>query len=101
MEERMVITVTLLSGIFLGDDAVDPGLVSDQLLIPLLLVAVGLLAIVFGVAIFVWFGKFRRELRHLNMRINQAISKREKQHYMRCRRNLWGSIIPFVEYKGR
>lgn len=94
-------TVTRLGAILLGDDAVDKGLVSDQILLPLLIIAGVLLAAVFGVAIAVWFGKFRREWRHLNMRINQSISEREKQYYLRRRRNLLWSIIPFVKYKGR
>ena len=93
--------MTRLGAILLGDDAVDKGLVSDQILLPLLIIAGVLLAAVFGVAIAVWFGKFRREWRHLNMRINQSISEREKQYYLRRRRKLLWSIIPFVKYKGR
>lgn len=93
--------MTLLGGILLNQEDGEKGLVSNQMMIPLLLIAGVLLAAVFGVAIAVWFGKFRREWRHLNMRINQSISEREKQYYLRRRRNLLWSIIPFVKYKGR
>ena len=50
----------------------------------------------------VWFSsflnKFQRELRHLNSRIEQSINERERMHYVRRRRRLWLSILPFVKY---
>lgn len=50
----------------------------------------------------VWFAsflnKFQRELKHLNNRIDQSINERERLHYVRRRRRLWLSLIPFVKY---
>ena len=50
----------------------------------------------------IWFAsflnKFQRELRHINSRIEQSISERERMHYIRRRRRLLLSLIPFVPY---
>ncbi len=50
----------------------------------------------------IWFSsflnKFQRELKHLNNRIEQSINERERLHYIRRRRRLWLSLIPFVKY---
>lgn len=50
----------------------------------------------------IWFAsflnKFQRELRHINTRIEQSISERERMHYIRRRRRLLLSLIPFVPY---
>lgn len=50
----------------------------------------------------IWFAsflnKFQRELKHLNSRIEQSINERERLHYIRRRRRLWLSLIPFVKY---
>lgn len=65
----------------------------------LLLFLVGSLVLFIGV---VWFSsflnKFQRELKHLNSRIEQSVNERERMHYVRRRRRLWLSIIPFVKY---
>ena len=51
----------------------------------------------------IWFSsflnKFQRELKHLNNRIEQSINERERMHYIRRRRRLWLSLIPFVKYR--
>ena len=51
----------------------------------------------------IWFAsflnKFQRELRHINSRIEQSISERERMHYIRRRRRLLLSLIPFVRYR--
>lgn len=73
-------------------------LINDQTLIVLMVVGVAVLAAVLFVAAAVWWPKFQRELRHLNLRIEQARSERERQHYLRRRRRLWLSLIPFVRY---
>ena len=50
----------------------------------------------------IWFSsflnKFQRELKHLNNRIEQALNERERLHYVRRRRRLLLSLIPFVKY---
>ena len=46
-----------------------------------------------------WRVKFRRELRYVNQRIDQSLNERERLHYVRRRRRLWLSLIPFVKYK--
>lgn len=50
----------------------------------------------------IWFAsflnKFQRELRHINARIEQSITERERMHYVRRRRRLFLSLIPFVPY---
>ena len=50
----------------------------------------------------VWFSsflnKFQRELKHINSRIEQSVNERERGHYIRRRRRLWLSLIPFVKY---
>ena len=101
MCERMVTTVTWLGSILIEREDGEQWVMSDQSFITLMIIGGAVLLVVLGVSVAVWFGKFRRELRHLNLRIAQSISEREKQHYLRRRRNLWWSIIPFVKYKSR
>ena len=101
MNERVVTTVTLLGSILLEREDAEQWVMSDQTFITLMVIGGAVLVVVAGVAFAVWLGRFRRELSHLNLRIKQSISEREKQHYLRRRRNLWWSIIPFVRYKGK
>ena len=54
-----------------------------------------------GAAFIHWHTKFKRELRRVNQRIAQSINERERRHYIRRRRRLYLSIIPFVKYKYR
>ena len=44
-----------------------------------------------------FFRDFSRELILLNMEIRRT-EGREQQHYMRRRRRLWLSLLPFVRY---
>lgn len=97
----MVTAVNLLSQILLEREDGEQWVMSDQTFIALMVIGGAVLVAVLGVAIAVWWTKFYRELRHLNQRINQAISERERQHYLRRRRNLLWSIVPFVKYKNR
>ena len=101
MNERAVTTVTLLGGILLEREDAERWVMSDQSFITLMVIGGAILVVVAGVAFAVWLGRFRRELRHLNLRIAQAVSEREKQHYLRRRRSLWWSLVPFVKYKSR
>ena len=93
--------MTWLGSILIEREDGEQWVMSDQSFITLMIIGGAVLLVVLGVSVAVWFGKFRRELRHLNLRISQSISEREKQHYLRRRRNLWWSIIPFVKYKSR
>lgn len=74
---------------------------SDATFISLMVIGAAILAAVLIVAFAVWLNKFQRELRRVNTRIQNADSERERQHYLRRRRNLFLSIIPFVKYKRR
>ena len=76
-------------------------LINDQTFIVLMVIGIMVLAAVLFVALSVWWTKFRREYTHLCQRIKQASSERERQHYIRRRRNLFLSILPFVRYKHR
>ena len=87
----------MLENIFYETEDMGP-LINDQTLIVIMVVGACVLAAVLFVAAAVWWPKFQRELRHLNMRIEQARSERERQHYLRRRRRLWLSLIPFVRY---
>lgn len=88
----------MLDSIFYDvEDKAGP-LIDDQTMIVIMVVGVCILAVVLFVATAVWLPKFQRELRHLNLRIEQARSERERQHYLRRRRRLWLSLIPFVRY---
>ena len=40
---------------------------------------------------------FTRELRYLNTEIARTTGEQRK-HWLRCRRRLWLSLIPFVRY---
>lgn len=87
----------MLENIFYETEEMGP-LINDQTLIVIMVVGAAVLAAVLFVAAAVWWPKFQRELHHLNMRIEQARSERERQHYIRRRRRLWLSLIPFVRY---
>lgn len=93
--------MTLLA-ILLEQEGKEAGpLINDQTLIALMVIGGMVLVAILVVAFSVWLTKFRREYQHLCQRIKQAASERERQHYIRRRRNLFLSIIPFVRYKHR
>lgn len=59
--------------------------------------------IVVGSAVFLlfagpWIASFRRELKYLNDEIGRN-SGRERERWIRRRRRLWLSLIPFVKYR--
>ena len=74
-------------------------LINDQTFITIMVIGACVLAVVLFVALAVWLPKFQRELHKVNRYINNAQSEREKQHYLKRRRRLWLSLIPFVKYK--
>ena len=66
--------------------------------IRILFFLVGGLALLALVAWFAWYSeKFSKELRYLNMEIRRTRGA-ERRHYLRRRRKLWLSLIPFVKY---
>ena len=74
-------------------------LITDQTFILIMVVGACILAVVLFVALAVWMPKFQRELHKVNRYIKDARSERERQHYLKRRRRLWLSLIPFVKYK--
>ena len=54
-----------------------------------------LFLLLFGLAQFI--NGFSRELRYLNREIERTTGA-EQRHYIRQRRRLWLSLIPFVKY---
>ena len=74
-------------------------LINDQTFIVLMVIGIIVLAAVLVVAVVTWWPRFQREYQHLNLRIEQAQSERKRQHYIRRRRSLLLSLIPFVRYK--
>ncbi len=74
-------------------------LINDQTFIVIMVIGACALAVVLFVALAVWLPKFQRELHKVNRYIKNARSEREKQHYLKRRRRLWMSLIPFVKYK--
>ena len=74
-------------------------LINDQTFILIMVVGACILAVVLFVALAVWMPKFQRELHKVNRYIKEARSERERQHYLKRRRRLWLSLIPFVKYK--
>ena len=74
-------------------------LINDQTFIVLMVIGAIVLLAVLVVAAVMWWPRFQREYNHLNQRIQQAQSERERQHYIRRRRRLLLSLIPFVRYK--
>ena len=93
--------MTLLGILIEQEDTNTGPLINDQTFIALMVIGGIVLAAVLVVAISIWWTKFRREYTHLCQRINQASSEREREHYIRRRRNLFLSILPFVRYKHR
>ena len=73
-------------------------LINDQTFIVIAVVGICVLAVVLFVALAVWLPKFQRELHKVNRYIKNAGSERERQHYIKRRRRLWLSLIPFVKY---
>ena len=85
--------------LFVDSETESGPLISDHTFIILLVVGVIVLFVVLVVAFSMWLPRFQRELQHLNLRIQQSNSERERQHYLRRRRSLWLSLIPFVRYR--
>lgn len=63
-------------------------------------IGAGLLLLIFVAAVFVpWLQDFRRELRYLNSEIDRT-EGREQQHWIKKKKKLIRSILPFFHYHG-
>lgn len=68
----------------------------------LIVVAIGavLLLFIYVVAVFIpWLQDFRRELRYLNIEINRT-QGREKLYWVKRKKRLIRSLLPFFHYHG-
>lgn len=61
----------------------------------IIIAAFFLIVLLFGLAQFI--NDFSHELRYLNNEIERTTGA-ERRHYIRQRRRLWLSLIPFVKY---
>ena len=73
-------------------------LINDQTFLVFLVIGIGALTVVVFVSLAVWLPKFQRELKKVNRYIQNSRSERERQHYIKRRRRLWLSLLPFVKY---
>lgn len=62
---------------------------------------IGILVIIFVlivlISVVLFINDFSSELQRLNMEIGRTTGA-ERQHYIRRRRRLWLSLLPFVKY---
>ena len=72
--------------------------VSPQMMRLLIGVLVVLAVVVFLAVFLPWLRDFRHEMRYINMEI-QRNRGRERDHWIKRKRRLWLSILPFVKYR--
>ena len=72
--------------------------VSPQIMRLLIGVLVVLAVVVFLAVFLPWLRDFRHEMRYINMEI-QRNRGREREHWIKRKRRLWLSILPFVKYR--
>ena len=72
--------------------------VSPQMMRLLIGVLVVLAVVVFLAVFLPWLRDFRHEMRYINMEI-QRNRGREREHWIKRKRRLWLSILPFVKYR--
>ena len=71
----------------------------DSQMMSLLAGILVVLAVVIFLAVFLpWLRDFRHEMRYINMEI-QRNRGREREHWIKRKRRLWLSILPFVKYR--
>jgi len=68
----------------------------DGMLVLIIILGILFLFIIFAVISF-HVREFSRELKYLNCEINRT-SGRERKYWIRKKRKLWLSLIPFVKY---
>ena len=72
--------------------------VSPQMLSLLTGILVVLAVVVFLAVFLPWLRDFRHEMRYINMEI-QRNRGRERERWIKRKRRLWLSILPFVKYR--
>ena len=72
--------------------------VSAQMMRLLIGILVVLAVVVFLAVFLPWLRDFRHEMRYINMEI-QRNRGREREHWIKRKRRLWLSILPFVKYR--
>ena len=71
--------------------------VMDGVTIAAVAIILGFVAIGAGMAFLKWWKNFREELEDIKYEINTSKGK-EREWWIRRRRRLWLSILPFVRY---
>ena len=71
--------------------------VMDGVTIAAVAIILGFVAVGAGMAFLKWWKNFRNELEDIKYEINTS-KGREREWWIRRRRRLWLSILPFVKY---
>ena len=71
--------------------------VMDGVTIAVVAIILGFVAVGAGMAFLKWWKNFRNELEDIKYEINTS-KGREREWWIRRRRRLWLSILPFVRY---
>jgi len=71
--------------------------VMDGVTIAAVAIILGFVAVGAGMAFLKWWKNFRNELEDIKYEINTS-KGREREWWIRRRRRLWLSILPFVRY---
>ena len=71
--------------------------VMDGVTIAVVAIILGFVAVGAGMAFLKWWKNFRNELEDIKYEINTS-KGREREWWIRRRRRLWFSILPFVRY---
>lgn len=71
--------------------------VMDGVTIAAVAIILGFVAVGAGMAFLKWWKNFRNELEDIKYEINTS-KRREREWWIRRRRRLWLSILPFVRY---
>ncbi len=69
----------------------------DQMLIIIAIAVATILLVLVVVRVAMWFQWFQKELRYLNKEIDRTTGK-EQEHWIRRKKRLLRSLIPFVRY---
>ena len=69
---------------------------SKDLIQLILIIAVPVIVMLF-IEFIISLNEFRTELRYINNEINRTDGK-EREHWVKQRRRLWLSLLPFVRY---
>ena len=71
---------------------------NDNLVNWIALIIIGIVLLILFIRAISFFYDFSQELKYLNTEIRRTHG-RERKHYIRKRRRLWLSLIPFVKYR--